>query len=405
MATEHNSAEVLELASQAGHVLLENGAEISRVEETMERISSHYGESKENFFVLSNGIFTTGSSYSNVEFIPIKGARLDKVAEVNQLSRDIAHSDMSVDDARERLEMIRTMPPKPMWEQLVGTAIGCAGFCIIFGGGLMDCAASVIAGVAMYLFVLTIGNAYLSKILSNICGGLVGTALCMLFNHIGFGDNLGNMIIGTLIPLIPGVPFTNGLRDLANEDYLAGTTRLLDAVMVFFCIALGVCLTFLVHSWLAGGMISLHGTVTDSFTAAFPIQLIAAFAGTAAFAVLFSVPRRCYLTAGLVGMCGWLVYLAITRFTPLSVAVGTFFATICVAFLSNLSARRMKAPSTIFLICGIFPLIPGAGVFWSSYYLVSEQMKPALSAGFTAIKVTIAIVLGIIIVTNVLHKK
>ena len=85
MSTER-SEDILSLASDAGHILLENGAEISRVEETMKRIADHYGEEKEHFFVLSNGIFTTGRSYANVDFIPIKGARLDKVVEVNRTS-------------------------------------------------------------------------------------------------------------------------------------------------------------------------------------------------------------------------------------------------------------------------------------------------------------------------------
>ena len=68
-----SSEEVLKLASEVGSLLLQNGAEISRVEETMERIAAHYGVSGENFFVLSNGIFTTGHSFANAEFIPIKG--------------------------------------------------------------------------------------------------------------------------------------------------------------------------------------------------------------------------------------------------------------------------------------------------------------------------------------------
>ena len=78
-------SEVLEVAAEAGHILLENGAEISRVEDIMLRISSHFGVDSGNFFVLSNGIFTTGSvdkvrssggqaeTYANVEFIPLRG--------------------------------------------------------------------------------------------------------------------------------------------------------------------------------------------------------------------------------------------------------------------------------------------------------------------------------------------
>lgn len=399
-----DTQKILNLASTAGRTLLENGAEIYRVEETMERIAGHYGEKGENFFVLSNGIFTTGESYANVEFIPIRGARLDKVVAVNQLSRDIAIKDMSCDEAAGKMEAIRKMPDKPVWEILAGTVLGCGGFCAIFGGGFSDCAAAMVAGLLMYCFILFAGSG-MSKILANICGGIIGTALCLALHQIGFGANLGNMIIGTLIPLIPGVPFTNGLRDMANEDYIAGATRLLDALVVFFCIALGVSLSFIAHSWIAGGMIQLHGTVTDCVTALFPIQLAAAFIGTAAFAVLFGVPRKYYITSGLVGMTGWLVYLLCLRFTPLSVVGGTFCAATVVAFSSRICAVKLRCPSTVFIICGIFPLIPGAGVFWSSYYTVSSQLSAALGAGFTAVKVTIAIVLGLIVAMNIPRKR
>ena len=401
----NDSSRVLNLATRAGHILLENGAEISRVEETMERISNHYGERDENFFVLSNGIFTTGNSYSKVEFIPIKGAMLDKVVYVNQLSRDIAKYDIPIEEAEKRLDEIENAPSKPIWEQLLATALGCAGFCAIFGGGYVDCAASVIAGLCLYSFILFVGGPYLSKTLSNICGGLVGTIVCILLHSLGFGSNLGNMIIGTVIPLIPGVAFTNGLRDIANEDYLAGTIRLLDALMMFFCIALGVCLTFIAHSWIAGGMIQLNGTLTDPATYHFPVQLVSAFIGTSAFAVLFGVPRKHYVASGLVGMLGWLVYMLIVRCTPMSVIGGTFFAALCVTFLSSFCARRRRCPSTVFLICGIFPLIPGAGVFWSSYYIVSQQLKSALSVGMIAVGVTLAIVFSIIIVSNIFHQR
>lgn len=402
--TPERSNEILAFAAEAGHTLLENGAEISRVEETMKIIASSFGVHKEHFFVLSNGIFTTGSSYANVDFIPIKGARLDKVVAVNQLSRELSAGKYTLEEAKERLEEIRNMPEKPIWERIAGAALGSGSFCAIFGGSLLDCAAAFIAGTAVYLF-LVLACSRMSKALGNICSGAVGTLLCILFYKMGFGVNLGNMIIGTLIPLIPGVAFTNGLRDIANEDYLAGVTRLLDAILVFLSIAIGVCITFLLHSYIAGSMIQLRGTITDPFTAAVPVQMLAALVGTASFAVLFGVPRKFYFAAGVVGMFGWLAYLLVSRYTPLSVVGGTLIASTIVAFLSRLFAVKLKCPGTVFLICGDFPLIPGAGVFWSSYYVVSEQMYASLNAGFTAVKVTIAIVLGIIIAANVLHWK
>lgn len=398
-----SSEDVLKFASDAGRVLLENGAEISRVEETMERIADNYGESGERFFVLSNGIFTTGKSYANAEFIPMKGARLEKVVEVNQLSREIAAHKIPLPQAVEMLERIKNLPSKPVWEQFLGAGLGCAGFCIIFGGSLLDCMASLCSALILYLFVLKVSTPYLSKTLGNICGGFIGTILCILFNLMVPQTNLGNMVVGTLILLIPGVPFTNGLRDVANEDYLAGITRLADALMMFLCIAIGVCFAFLVHSWTAGGVIQLKGTVTDAVTAAIPVQFIAALVGTSFFAVLFGVPRKYYFSAGLVGVLGWMVYILMSRYTPMGDFGSTFLAATMVAFLSRYAAIKLKCPSTVFLICGIFPLIPGAGVFWSAYYIASTQLESAIMMGLSSVKLTLAIVLGIIVAANVFH--
>lgn len=97
MQTVQDDNKVMEVAMTAGHILLENGAEISRVEETMERICRHFGVESESFFVLSNGIFTTGSrnpggpegQFAKVLHIPVKGARFDRVVAVNQLSREV----------------------------------------------------------------------------------------------------------------------------------------------------------------------------------------------------------------------------------------------------------------------------------------------------------------------------
>ena len=110
---DYSLADVMQVATDAGHIMLENGAEIFRVEETMERITRHYGIDSGHFFVLSNGIITSGgTSYSNVEFIPFKGAQLEKVVEVNRLSREIEAGCCSLMNARSRLAEIRSMKPK-----------------------------------------------------------------------------------------------------------------------------------------------------------------------------------------------------------------------------------------------------------------------------------------------------
>lgn len=208
------------------------------------------------------------------------------------------------------------------------------------------------------------------------------------------------MIIGTIIALVPGVPFTNGMRDLANEDYIAGTTRLTDAFLVFLCIALGVALAFIAEGLLSGGIMQLGAPVVDATASHWAIQLAAAFVGTVGFSVLFGAPRRYYVDCGLTGMAGWAVYLLLM---PSTVAAA-FLGALTVAVVSPLLALLRRCPTTVFLICGIIPLVPGGGIFWTAYHLVNNQLRLAASSGFLALKVTLAIAGGIIVAGTIVAR-
>lgn len=237
--------DVLELAMQAGHVLLENGAEISRVEETIERICRYYGVCSGHEFVLSNGIFMTAgnereSFFAKVQHIPVSAIHLNKVAAVNQLSREIEHGRYTVSEAFGALEQIRNMPGKSRRMQVAAGAVGSAAFSLLFGGSLRDGLAAGAAGLILYLYVLFVSGPHLSKIVGNIGGGALATLVCGLLYLAGVGEHLNFMIIGTIMLLVPGVAFTNAIRDVADGDYLSGSVRMLDAVLVFFCIAIGV---------------------------------------------------------------------------------------------------------------------------------------------------------------------
>ncbi len=131
-------------------------------------------------------------------------------------------------------------------------------------------------------------------------------------------------------------------------------------------------------------------------------QILAATIGTVAFSVLYSVPRAYYPYCGFIGGAGWLVYcLLIPHSSP---PEATFFAAILVVLLSRLSAVWERCPVTIFLISGIFPLVPGGGVYWTAYYIVTNQMELAAQTGFMALKVAVAIVLGIVLVFQLPQK-
>lgn len=73
----------------------------------------------------------------------------------------------------------------------------------------------------------------MSKIVGGICNALIATLLSIVAFRLGAGESLSNIIIGAVMPLIPGVPYVNGVRDLVNSDYIAGITRLTDAMLGF----------------------------------------------------------------------------------------------------------------------------------------------------------------------------
>lgn len=131
-------------------------------------------------------------------------------------------------------------------------------------------------------------------------------------------------------------------------------------------------------------------------------QVIAATIGTVAFSVLFGVPRRYYPYCGLIGGASWLIYVLCTGFC--SIYAATLLSTIVVVVLSRLTAVRKRCPVTVFLIPGIFPLVPGAHLYWTAYYVVTSDLGQALSHGYMAVKMAVAIVLGIVLVFELPQK-
>ena len=130
-------------------------------------------------------------------------------------------------------------------------------------------------------------------------------------------------------------------------------------------------------------------------------QVIAAAFGTVAFSVLFGVPRQYYAYCGLVGGAGWWLCAVLMAYTHCTAAEATLFATFLVVLLSRFLAVWERCPVTVFLTTGIFPLVPGAGIYWTAYYLVTDRPAEAASNGFAAIKAAFAIVLGIVLVFEV----
>ncbi len=127
----------------------------------------------------------------------------------------------------------------------------------------------------------------------------------------------------------------------------------------------------------------------------FLFVMAAVFIGTVAFSILYGVPKSCYLSCAATGCICWLVYSLLLGRCGATLAC--FAATFAVTVLARGLAVCKKCPVLVFLIPGIFPMIPGAGIYWTAYYLVMDQVAEALSTGYDAVKCAAALVLGIVL--------
>ena len=130
------------------------------------------------------------------------------------------------------------------------------------------------------------------------------------------------------------------------------------------------------------------------------VQFVVAMVATISFGITFQVGRRHYWTCGFVGAVGWTIYIACTALGGMTAPMATLIATLPLAALSRFFAIRHKAPITVFLLTGIFPLVPGAGIYYTGYHLFMSDNSLALDKGLETIKIAVAIALGIGIVLS-----
>ena len=267
------SRRALELVTRIGEVLLKNGGEIFRVQQTMQLVAKAYGIPGFQVYVLANGLFVSmqeegrtitrpvesgdaagqehlfGQEHlacqahlaSQVRYVPLSSVHLGRVAAVNNLSREIVAQKYTVEEASRKIEQIDKLPFTSNAVQTLMSGLGAGAFCILFGGSLLDSAAAFLSGLVLWIFVLFLTARGANKIMVNILASALVTAMGVLFFHLfSFGNSMDMIVIGAIVPLLPGVPLTNSIRDYLNGDYLSGTIRMIDAVLVACCIALGV---------------------------------------------------------------------------------------------------------------------------------------------------------------------
>lgn len=134
-------------------------------------------------------------------------------------------------------------------------------------------------------------------------------------------------------------------------------------------------------------------------------QFVVAMVATVSFGVTFRIPMRHYLACGFTGAVGWLVYILCTNLLLMSAPIATLVAALPLTACARLFAIRHKAPVTLFLLCGIFPLVPGAGIYYTAYYFLRDDRTLFANKGVETLKIAVALALGIALVCSIPLKR
>ncbi|MEG0379546.1 MAG: threonine/serine exporter family protein [Eubacterium sp.] len=247
------TTELITCAMEIGDMLLENGAEIYRVEESMYRICKAYGAEDPEIFAVPTTIIITVKGKPGEAPITLtkriysRGTNLYKVDLLNALSREMCATLPTYEAVNKRIETIKHFPSYSLFKQVLGFSFIAFFFTLLFKGTLQDASCAFIIGALLKLVLYTLGRIETNAFFENVITGAITALVALFFVKSGFAQSMDKIIIGTIMSLVPGLAITNSMRDIIAGDLLAGITKATEALLIGAGIAVGAAipLTFL----------------------------------------------------------------------------------------------------------------------------------------------------------------
>ena len=235
----------MEALEMAGRIIMENGGETYRVEETVTRMGRAFGLKEVESFAVPSGVFVSyckenGTTETAVVRVRRKGTNLTRVDEVNRVSRQVEQEGLSVEEAHARLKAIEDMPaPLSKPKLLLAAAIGSAGFALMFGGDWIDFLIALAVGVIGQAVVFWIEHSSIKGMASTLTGSFIVSVLPMAFHALTGLGNVDPLVAGTLMPFLPGLAMTNAIQDTLRGDMVSGVAHAMQALLTAAMVAAG----------------------------------------------------------------------------------------------------------------------------------------------------------------------
>lgn len=391
---------LIDLASDLGYELAMCGAETFRVEESVSRVLSAYGLNAEVFAIPNYLIVTVltkkGLPITRMRRIGSHGNDLDGVERLSALSRSFCQHTPAPGQAQQQLA--DTLANRRVYSPAMlglGNFLGAFGFCLFFGGNLPDALCAGVCGLLIGLVTGILGSRRVSQFFITIAAAFFMALLAYGLGAAGICRRADAAVIGALMILVPGLLFTNAMRDIIYGDTNSGLNRVVQVFLIAAAIALGTAGAWNLSSLFWGMPVSEAALPCSIGT-----QCLFAALGCIGFSILFNIhgPGAVLCTIG--GGLSWLVY-RIAGELGCGDIVCYFWSALFASVYSETLARLRKYPAISYLVVSIFPLIPGAGVYYTMNYAVLGQMDAFAQQGMHTAAIAGIMAVGILLGSTV----
>lgn len=392
---------LLDTALALGQRLQLSGAETYRVEEAVSRLLKAYGAEGDVFSIPNCIILSvkTGDNQTLTRMCRISGhgTDLDRIEQYSNLSRRLCSEAPPLDTAAALLKETDCRSRSYGFPaQLAASFVAAAGFAMFFQGSLPDAVAAGISGIVAGFFIYVLDRLNANSFFKTLLTAFMASACSCLLSLTHLVRNLDAAIIGPLTILVPGFLFTNSMRDIIYGDTMSGVNRLVQVIIVSLAIAIGSSFAVaMAHALLPD--IPQAGPVLYAPA----LQCFIAFVACVGFCVLFNIHGiPGLLLCALGSSLGWAAYQLVAGL-GMSEAVANLTAAVCIASYAEIMARVRKYPATSYLVISLFPLFPGAYLYYALCAILAGNNAEALAQIMHASVISGGLAVGVLLVSTI----
>ena len=388
---------LMDLVSAIASKLAVSGAETYRVEESVRRICAAYGLDARTY-AIPHSLFITIMIPGQLPMTQLcrmehLGTDLEAVEQYSNLSRKICAEKPDWKTALSWLEIAdREEQHFSIPMDLLGHVLVASGFCLFFGGSGLDALSAGFCGLLLGVLsrALSKTNTFFQKILSAFLTAVFAYGLSAL----GWTNNVDTCVIGALMLLVPGILFTNALRDIIFGDTNSGINRIVEVLLIAAAIALGTAAAWNVA-------VSLWGAPANTPAIQYGpvIQCIFSVFACAGFVIIFNIHGYGNLLCALGGGITWAVFCLVQALGGQDLLC-YFLSTVAAAVFSEVMARIRKYPAISYLISSLLPLIPGSGIYYAAQQAVQGNSEGFVAYGSKTLAIAGVMAVGILLVVS-----